>query len=234
MFILRLSSSFTEVVNLCMQWVDDLLVFLFFRSLLLLGLLSASSNPRADVSVCPCVGEVTFSSSTRCSGVGLQSLIQWAPKSVISSKICMGAKVCFSKHSQSLLLNVHCSSFIGPTLGAKVCHQLYLTQQPVTNWAIYTRLALGWARDLHYLRGRQQCSWVFIRALDLRRREELQAISLSGVVRCWGGEFARTPIPSQFWRIQTLNLAIAFIVTPRTGLMVQLLGRWCECSHRLQ
>ena len=114
------------------------------------------------------------------------------------------------------------------------CHQLYLTQQPVTNWAIYTRLALGWARDLHYLRGRQRCSWVFIRALDLRRREELQAISLSGVVRCWGGEFTRTPIPSQFWRIQTLNLAIAFIVTPRTGLMVQLLGRWCECSNRLQ
>ena len=114
------------------------------------------------------------------------------------------------------------------------CHQYYLTQQPVTNWAIYTGLALGWARDLHYLRGRQQCSWVSIRALDLRRREELQAISLSGVVRCWGGEFTRTPIPLQFWRIQTLNLAIAFIVTPRTGLMVQLLGRWCECSNRLQ
>ena len=161
----------------------------------------------------------------------------------------MGTKVCYLLQSlygrlslflqvftQSLpsMFNVHCSSFIGPTLGAKVCHQLYLTQQPVTNWAIYTGLALGWARDLHYLRGRQRCSWVFIRALDLRRREELQAISLSGVVRCWGGEFTRTPIPSQFWRIQTLNLAIAFIVTPRTGLMVQLLGRWCECSYRLQ
>ena len=114
------------------------------------------------------------------------------------------------------------------------CHQLYLTQQLVTNWAIYTGLALGWARDSHYLRGQQQCSWVFIHALDLRRREELQAISLSGVVRCWGGEFTWTPIPLQFWRIQTFNLAIAFIVTPRTGLMVQLLGRWCEYSNRLQ
>ena len=48
-------------------------------------------------------------------GVGRQSLIHWAPKSVI-----------FSKCSQSLLLKIHnsgCSSFIGPTLGTKVCHQ---------------------------------------------------------------------------------------------------------------
>ena len=149
-----------------------------------------------------------------CSGVGLQSLIQWAPKFV-------SLRVIVNTHFSSRF-NVHCSSFIGPTLGTKVCHLLYLTQQPVTNWAIYTGLALGWARDLHYLRGWQQCSWVSIRALDLQRREELQAISLSGVVRCWGGEFTRTPIPLQFWRIQTLNLKIAFIVTPKTGLMVQL------------
>ena len=164
-----LSSSFTEVVSLCMQWVNDLLVFHFFRSLLLLRLLSVSSNPRADVSVCSCVGEVMFSSSTRCSGVGLQSLIQWAPKFVSLWVIVWAPK------SVSLWVftitsprfKVHCSSFIGPTLGAKVCHLLYLTQQPVTNWVIYTGLALGRARDLHYLRGRQRCSWVFIRALDL-------------------------------------------------------------------
>ena len=154
MFILRLSSSFTEVVSLCMQWVVDLLVFHFFRSLLLLRLL----YPR-DASVRSCVGEVTFSSSTQRSGVGLQSLIQWAPKFV-------SLWVIVNTHF-SLMFNVHCSSFIGPILGAKVCHLLYLTQQPVTNWAIYTGLALGWARDLHYLRGRQQCSWVSICALDL-------------------------------------------------------------------
>ena len=145
MFILRLSLSFTEVVSLCMQWVTDLLVFHFFRSLLLLRLLSVSSNLRADVSVCSCVGEVMFSSSSRCSGVGLQSLIQWAPKSI-------SLRVIVNTHFSSRF-NVHCSSFIGSILGAKVCHLLYLTQQPVTNWVIYTGLALGWARDLHYLRG---------------------------------------------------------------------------------
>ena len=107
------------------------------------------------------------------------------------------------------------------------CHLLYLTQQPVTNWAIYTGLALG-GQETCTISGVTAVSWVSIRALDLWRREELQAISLSGVVRCWGGEFTQTPIPLQFWRIQTLNLTIAFIVTPRTGLMVQLLGRWCE------
>ena len=189
------------------------------RRLACVPLLQEPSTPNSisssrDASVHSCVGEVTFSSSTQCSGVGLQSLIQWAPKFV-------SLRVIVNNHFSSRF-NVHCSSFIGPTLGAKVCHLLYLTQQPVTNWAIYTGLALGWARDLHYLRGRQQCSWVSIHALDLQRREELQAISLSGVVRCWGGEFMRTPIPLQFWRIQTLNLKIAFIVTPKTGLMVQL------------
>ena len=123
---------------------------------------------------------------------------------------------CFVNHSSL------CSRFPHPDFCRTKCHLLYLTQQPVTNWAIYTGLALGWARDLHYLRGQQRCSWVSIRALDLQRREELPAISLSGVVRHWGGEFTRTPIPLQFWRIQTLNLKIAFIVTPKTGLMVQL------------
>ena len=164
MFILQLSLSFTEVVSLCMQWVADLLVFHFFGSLLLLRLLSVSSNLHTGVSVCSCVGEVMFSSSTQCSGVGLQSIIQWAPKSVIFSKVLWNTD--FHNHD-SLKFNVHYSSFIGPTLGAKVWHLLYLTQQPVTNWAIYTGLALGWARDLHYLRGWQQCSWVSICALDL-------------------------------------------------------------------
>ena len=89
-------------------------------------------------------------------------------QSLFLSKWLYGClRLFLSECSQSLLLKVHCSSFIGPTLGAKVCHLLYLTQQPVTNWVIYTGLALGRARDLHYLRGRQQCSWVFIRALDL-------------------------------------------------------------------
>ena len=146
MFILRLSSSFTEVISLCMQWVKDSLVFHFFRSLLFLRLLSVSSNLRADVSVCSCVGQVTFRSSTQCSGVGLQSLIQWTPKFVSLWVIVWAPKSVSlfpSECSQSLLLNVHCFSFIGPTLGTKVCHLLYLTQQPVTNWVIYTRLALG-------------------------------------------------------------------------------------------
>ena len=186
------------------------------RQLACVPLLQEPSTPNSISSRCFCAflcwgGDVQLLNSTFWGG---------APKSYP-----MGTKVCFSPsvHNHfSSRFNVHCSSFIGPTLGAKVCHLLYLTQQPVTNWAIYTGLALGWARDLHYLRGQQRCSWVSIRALDLQRREELPAISLSGVVRHWGGEFTRTPIPLQFWRIQTLNLKIAFIVTPKTGLMVQL------------
>ena len=59
---------------------------------------------------------------------------------------------------------------------------------------------------MHYLRGRQQCSWVSIRALDVQRREELQAISLSGVVRCWG------------WGVHTNSNAFAVLKNTNTQL----------------
>ena len=48
-------------------------------------LLQEPSTSQTSISSCgysSCVGEVTFSSSTQRSGVGLQSLIQWAPKFV--------------------------------------------------------------------------------------------------------------------------------------------------------
>ena len=91
-------------------------------------------------------------------------------------------------------------------------------------------------------RGDSSCSWVLVRALDPVYHKELQAIML---VRRWNvdGEpdgsstFAvdvKLVLPSgtrSLWRIQTLSLSTAFIVTPGTGWLLHKMRRWCPSSR---